>query len=121
MPTPLKNLTPRHRQAIRLLVLGMSLPDAAELIGLSPHRLCAIYRSDLGQRFALELERMANDYTARMLALGLTPRHIAAAAGGGKRPEQCKPPRRPRKPRSAPAEGNDAEHGPTQTDGAGET
>lgn len=101
MSRPLKTLAPRHRQAIRLIVLGLPLEDAAALIGVTPNRLCTIYRGPVGQAFALHLESLANDYTARMLALGLTPRHISAAPGGGKHPSKVKPPRRPRKPRGA--------------------
>ena len=77
----------------------MTTRDASELIGISEQRMSTIYRSDPGQRFVLALYAAANDYTARMLALGLTPRHIAAAPGGGKHPTRVKAPRRPRKPR----------------------
>jgi len=94
-------LSPRHEQALRLIALGMTINDAAELIGIGPERMSTVYRSDPGQRFILALYAAANDYTARMLALGLTPRHISAAPGGGKHPSRVKAPRRPRKPRGA--------------------
>ena len=76
-------LSPRHEQALRLIALGMSTQDAAELIGIGPERMSTIYRSPVGQSFVLALYAMANDYTARMLALGLTPRHLSSAQGGG--------------------------------------
>lgn len=82
----------------------MTTRDASELIGISEQRMSTIYRSDPGQRFVLALYALANDYTARMLALGLTPRHISAAIGGGKHPSRVKAPRKPRKPRD---EGDD--------------
>jgi hypothetical protein len=56
-----------------------------------------VYRSPKGQEYAMYLEALADDYVARMLALGLTPQHIASAVGGGKHPEQCKIRRRRRK------------------------
>ena len=68
----------------------MSTHDAAELIGLSPNRMSSIYRSPLGQSFVLALYAAANDYTARMLALGLTPRHLSTAQGGGDPQRQAK-------------------------------
>ena len=96
MATPLQTLSPRHRQAIRCIVAGLSTCDAAALVGLSPERMSTVYRSPLGQGYALYLEALADDYVARMLALGLTPQHIASAVGGGKPPEKCKPPRKRR-------------------------
>lgn len=101
MATPLKNLTPRHEYALRLIALGMTVRDAADVIGMSEQRMSWIYHSEQGRAFVLALYAAANDYTARMLALGLTPRHISAAPGGGKHPSKVKPPRRPRKPRGA--------------------
>ena len=71
-------------------MLGMSVTDAAALLGVSQPRLSIIYRSEPGQAFALHLEALANDYVARMLALGLTPRHISAAKGGGVAPERTR-------------------------------
>ena len=81
MPRPLQNLSARHRQAIRLLVAGADLHTAAEATGLSPNRLCTVRHTDVGQAFALHLESLANDYIARMLALGIVPEHIARAVG----------------------------------------
>ena len=68
----------------------MPVGDAAALIGLSPQRTSHVYRSPAGQAYAMYLEALADDYVARMLALGLTPQHIASAVGGGKHPEQCR-------------------------------
>lgn len=85
-----EKLSPRHRQALRCIVSGMAVGDAAALIGLSPQRTSHVYRSPAGQAYAMYLEALADDYVARMLALGLTPQHIAAAVGGGKHPEQCR-------------------------------
>ena len=99
MATPLKNLTPRHEYALRLIALGMTVRDAADVIGMSEQRMSWIYHSEQGRAFVLALYAAANDYTARMLALGLTPRHISAAPGGGKHPTRVKAPRRQRKPR----------------------
>ena len=90
MATPLKNLSPKHRQGIRAIVSGLSTNAASEWVGLSPERMSTVYRSPAGQAYAMYLEALADDYVARMLALGLTPQHIAAAVGGGKHPEQCK-------------------------------
>ena len=96
MGSPVRSLTPRLRQAIRCIVAGMTTRDASELIGISETRMSQVYRSPLGQGYALYLEALADDYVARMLALGLTPQHIASAVGGGKPPEKCKPPRKRR-------------------------
>ena len=63
--------------------------------------MSTVYRSPLGQGYALYLEALADDYVARMLALGLTPQHIASAVGGGKPPDKCKPPRKRRARRVA--------------------
>ena len=101
MATPLKNLTPRHEHALRLIALGLPVGEAAQVIGISEPRMSWIYHSAQGRAFVLALYAAANDYTARMLALGLTPRHISAAPGGGKHPTRVKAPRRPRKPRGA--------------------
>lgn len=87
-------LSPRHRQGIRAIVSGLPVQDAATWIGLSLERMSTVYRSPAGQAFALHLEALANDYVARMLALGITPQHIASAVGGGKHASQCKPPSR---------------------------
>jgi len=94
MAKPPLKLSPRHRQAIRAIVSGLPFHDAAAWVGLSPQRMSTVYRSAAGQAFALHLEALANDYVARMLALGITPQHIASAVGGGKHVEQCKPPSR---------------------------
>lgn len=83
-------LSPRHRQAIRAIVSGATVTACAEWVGLSQERLSRVYRSPKGQAYAMYLEALADDYVARMLALGLTPQHIASAVGGGKHPEQCK-------------------------------
>lgn len=85
-----EKLSPRHRVALRCIVSGMPVGDAAALIGLSPQRTSHVYRSPAGQAYAMYLEALADDYVARMLALGLTPQHIASAVGGGKHPEQCR-------------------------------
>lgn len=90
MPVPPKTLTPKHRQAIRLIVLGMPVGEVAALFNVSFTRMSQVYRCDLGQAFALHLEALANDYVARMLALGLTPRHISSAKGGGIAPERTR-------------------------------
>lgn len=83
-------LHPRHRQAIRAIVSGCAVGVASEWVGLSQERMSRVYRSPAGQAYAMYLEALADDYVARMLALGLTPQHIAAAVGGGKHPEQCR-------------------------------
>ncbi len=89
-----KKLSPRHRQAIRAIVSGQAVTVAAAWVGMSQIRLSRVYRSPKGQEYAMYLEALADDYVARMLALGLTPQHIASAVGGGKHPEQCKVRRR---------------------------
>lgn len=83
----LRILKHSHMNAIRLIALGMPVQDAADLIGVSRSYMSTIYRSRQGQEFALALYAMANEYTARMLALGLTPRHIAAGASRVKPPK----------------------------------
>lgn len=62
--------------AIRLIVLGLPVKEAADLIGVSHTYMSSVYRSSQGREFALALYAAANDYTARMLALGLMPRHL---------------------------------------------
>ena len=96
MATPLKNLTPRHEYALRLIALGLPVGEAAQVIGISEPRMSWIYHSTKGRAFILALYAAANDYTARMLALGLTPRHISAAPGGGKHASKVRPPRKRR-------------------------
>lgn len=101
-PNP-ERLSPRHRMAIRAITSGMAVTDAAQWIGLSRVRMSQVYRSPAGQAYAMYLEALADDYVARMLALGLTPQHIASAVGGGKHPEQCKPRRARRRALDTPS------------------
>lgn len=98
-----KKLSPRHRQAIRAIVSGQAVTVAAAWVGMSQIRLSRVYRSPKGQEYAMYLEALADDYVARMLALGLTPQHIASAVGGGKHPEQCKPRRARRRALDTPS------------------
>ena len=65
------------------------------------------------------LEALADDYVARMLALGLTPQHIASAVGGGKHPEQCRIRKRRRKAMDTVSAGDASEGNDTHA-GAGE-
>ncbi len=83
----LRILKPSHMNAIRLIALGMPVKDAADLIGVSHTYMSTVYRSRQGQEFALALYAAANEYTARMLALGLMPRHIAGGASRDKPPK----------------------------------
>tara|TARA_R110001592_G_scaffold4251_2_gene23823 strand:+ start:654 stop:920 length:267 start_codon:yes stop_codon:yes gene_type:complete len=75
----LRILKPSHRQAIRLIAAGLPVKDAAALIGISATFMSTVYRSDVGQDFALHLEEKADDYVACMIALGLVPEHICSA------------------------------------------
>lgn len=87
---PVTRLTPRHEQALILVALGFPIVDAAHLIGITPQRMSSVYRSALGQSFVLALQAKAIDYAARMIALGLTPQHIASAQGGGDPAKQAR-------------------------------
>ena len=82
----LHKLKPSHYVALRLIALGMSVREAAELIGISPTYLSTIKSSELGQAYILKLHALANEYTARLMALGLTPAHILQSSGKTKRP-----------------------------------
>ena len=112
-----KKLSPRHRQAIRAIVSGQAVTVAAAWVGMSQIRLSRVYRSPKGQEYAMYLEALADDYVARMLALGLTPQHIASAVGGGKHPEQCRVrKRRSRKPHTVDASAGEGDDDAQQGD-----
>ena len=72
----LRVLKPIHKQAIRLIVAGMPVKDAAVLIGISRTYMSTVYRSDLGQEFAKHLEEVADTYVACLMALGLVPEQV---------------------------------------------
>ena len=57
----------------------MPVKDAAALIGISRTFMSTVYRSEVGQEYALYLEEKADDYVACLIALGLVPEHICSA------------------------------------------
>jgi len=66
-------LTPRHRQAIQLLVAGLPVGKAAKLAGISASRLSSVRHSPVGQEYAEELHAKIDTLVVRMLALGKKP------------------------------------------------
>ena len=62
--------------------MGGLVKDAAKLIGVSPTYMSSVYRSREGRDFELYLHAKADDYVARMMALGLVPELIRDAIGG---------------------------------------
>lgn len=88
MSTPPKTLNPRHRHAIRLICLGMCHPDVARVMGMCIRSVHELARCPAGREYRAQLEAQADDYIARMIALGLQPGHLLDP-----------PPRRERRPR----------------------
>ena len=72
---PIK-LTPRHRQAIQLLVAGVPVHRAAKLAGISASRLSSVRHSPVGQEYANDLHARADTLTVRLMVLGMTPEDL---------------------------------------------
>jgi hypothetical protein len=87
-----ENLTERHRAGIRLLVMGITRQDAAELLHIVPGDLTRAYRSAPGQEYAQHMRELCEHYAAAMHVLGLVPRDITRQAQPGA------PPRPPASP-----------------------
>jgi hypothetical protein len=58
---------------------GMPVQEAAKVIGINRTFMSTVYRSDVGQKFALHCEGLANNYVACLMALGLTPARICSS------------------------------------------
>ena len=76
---PIK-LTPRHRQAIQLLVAGLPVHRAAKIAGISASRLSSVRHSPVGEAYAAELHAHADVLVVRMMALGKTPEDFLGAS-----------------------------------------
>lgn len=75
MTTPAA-LTEIHRAAIRLLVVGVKVKDAAEIHGISRTELSRTYHSPAGQQYAAHMRGVCEQYTAALHVLGLVPSDI---------------------------------------------
>lgn len=71
-----------HRAAIRLIVMGMQVKEAAEVIGMRREDLSRVYNSKDGKAYAARLERLADEYAAAMLALGVVPSDVIGRRHG---------------------------------------
>ena len=95
MPTnPPVELTPRHMQALRLIVAGLPVGEASKAVGLTHWRMSQVYRSELGMEYVRYLHSLADNYAAIMIALGITPGDISRATGGGQPPRKSRPRKR---------------------------
>ena len=63
-----KELSPKHKEALRLLALCSSLKDIAGVVGLSVWTISKIRRSQKGQEYLGRLNREMDELTIRTAA-----------------------------------------------------
>lgn len=69
-------LTELHRAAIRLVVIGVKITDAAEIHGMARPELSRALHSPAGQEYAAHVRGICEHYTASLHVLGLVPSDI---------------------------------------------
>ena len=84
-----RGLSPKHRQAIRLLFAGLPSRDVGPLLGVRADTVRAWRCSEPGKAYWQELEDRADTYVCALVALGLTPETIAARSKAGNYPHLC--------------------------------
>jgi len=62
--------------AICLIVMGLSVTEAARVHGISRQTISKAYHSEAGREYAARLGDRITQYTASMVALGLVPDDI---------------------------------------------
>lgn len=72
MPTS-DSLTEQCRAGVRLVVLGVTVTDAAALVGVERVRLSRALNSPEGREYLVHLRDLCDHYTAAMGVLGLLP------------------------------------------------
>jgi len=69
-------LNERYRAAIRLIVMGQTVTEAARLHGISRQTISKAYHSEIGREYVAHLRHQINQYAPAMFALGLVPDDI---------------------------------------------
>ena len=72
----MRQLTDSHRAAIRLVVIGVRITDAAEIHGIARVELSRALHSEAGQQYAAHMRGVCEQYTAALHVLGLVPSDI---------------------------------------------
>jgi len=77
----LHNLKPAHIVALRLIAVGLPVHEAAQAIGISSTFMSTVKNSRQGREYLAELNALADDYAAQIVALGLSTTLIRGAKG----------------------------------------